>query len=170
MAIIRTYGDPILRKKSEEIKNINGVIKDLTEDMIKSLKAARGIGLAANQVGQDKRIFIVDRSHLDLTDEIVVAINPVIVDVSGKQTEEEGCLSIPGAFEHVSRPFKATIKALDLNGKEFSLEGKELLARVFIHELDHLNGILFVDHLSSIRRKLLSKTLKKIAENRERTY
>ena len=170
MAIIRIYGDPILRKKSEKIKNINGAVKDLTEDMIKSVKASKGIGLAANQVGQTKRIFIVDRSHLDLTDEIVVAINPVLVEVSGKQTGEEGCLSIPGAFECVSRPLKATIKALDLNGKEFVIEGEELLARVLLHELDHLDGILFVDHLSSIRRKLLSKTLKSIAEKRERIY
>lgn len=170
MAIIRTYGDPILRKRSQEIKNINGAVKELVEDMVESVKASKGIGLAANQVGQAKRIFVVDRSHLDLTDQIVVAVNPTIVEVSGKQTEEEGCLSIPGAFEYVTRPLKATIKALDLNGKEFVIEGRELLARVLIHELDHLDGILFVDHLSNIRRKLLSKTLKRIAEKRERTY
>ena len=168
MSIIRTYGDPILRKKSEKIKNIDGGIKDLIEDMIKSLKAYRGIGLAANQVGQAKRIFVVDRSHLDLSDEIIVAVNPEIVEVSGKQSEEEGCLSIPGTFEQVHRPLQATIKALDLNGKEFLIEGRELLARVFLHELDHLDGILFIDHLSNIRRKLLSKTLKSIADKRER--
>jgi peptide deformylase len=170
MAIIRTYGDPILRKKSEKIKNIDGGIKDLTEDMIKSVKAYRGMGLAANQVGQAKSVFVVDRSHLDLSDEIIVAINPVIVEVSGKQSQEEGCLSIPGTFEQVARPLQATIKALDLNGKEFVIEGRGLLARVLLHELDHLEGILFIDHLSNIRRKLLSKKLKSIAEKRERIY
>ncbi len=170
MAIIRTYGDPILRKKSEEVKNIDGEVKDLIEDMIKSVKVSKGIGLAANQVGQDKRIFVVDRSHLDLTEEIVVAINPVIVEVSEKQTGEEGCLSIPGTFEQVARPLKATVKALNLEGKEFVIEGKELLARVLIHEMDHLDGILFIDHLSHIRRKLLSKKLKEIADKRERIY
>ncbi|MGB2696540.1 MAG: peptide deformylase, partial [Candidatus Zixiibacteriota bacterium] len=97
-------------------------------------------------------------------------INPEIVEVSGKQSQEEGCLSIPGTFEQVARPLQATIKALDLNGKEFVIEGRELLARVLLHELDHLEGILFIDHLSNIRRKLLSKTLKSIADKRERIY
>jgi len=170
MAILRTYGDPILRKKSKEIRNIDGSIKDLVWDMIKSVRAFKGIGLAANQVGEDKRIFVVDRSNLDLTEKPLIAINPRIIEVSGEQTEEEGCLSIPGTFECVNRPSRTAIKALDLDGKEFVIEGKELLARVLVHEMDHLNGILFIDHLSSIKRKLLSKKLKTIAEKRDRTY
>lgn len=170
MAILRVYGDPILRKKSKEIKNIDGSIKDLATDMIQSLKFHGGIGLAANQVGQEKRIFVVDRSHLDLTDQTLVAINPKIVEVSGKQTEEEGCLSIPGTFEQVARSLKVTVKALDLDGKEFVVEGKDLFARVLVHEIDHLDGILFIDHLSSVRRKLLSKKLKRIAEKRGRSF
>lgn len=170
MAILRTYGDPILRKKSKEIKNIDGSIKDLVINMFKSVKFLGGIGLAANQVGEDKRIFVVDRSHLDLTEKPLIAINPKIVELSGEQTEEEGCLSIPGTFDYVTRPFKTTIKALDLDGKEFVIEGKELFARVLVHEIDHLDGILFIDHLSNIKRKLLSKKLKRLAEKRERTY
>lgn len=166
MAIIRTYGDSILRKKSKEIKNIDASIKDLARDMIESVKTFRGIGLAANQVGVDKRIFVVDRSNLDLTEKPLVAINPEIVEISGKQTEEEGCLSIPGTFDYVARPLKVTVKALDLDGKELLVEGRGLLARVLVHEIDHLNGVLFIDHLSSIRRKLLSAKLKKIAEKR----
>jgi len=166
MAIIRTYGDSILRKKSKEIKNIDASIKDLARDMIESVKTFRGIGLAANQVGVDKRIFVVDRSNLDLTEKPLIAINPQIVEISGKQTEEEGCLSIPGTFDYVARPLKVTIKALDLDGKELLVEGRGLLARVLVHEIDHLNGVLFIDHLSSIRRKLLSAKLKKIAEKR----
>lgn len=166
MAIIRTYGDPVLRKKSKEIKNIDASIKDLAMSMIKSVKAVGGIGLAANQVGQDKRIFVVDRSRLDLTQEPLIAINPEIVELSGDQTEEEGCLSIPGTFEYLSRPLKVAVKALDLNGKELVIEGTGLLGRVLVHEIDHLNGILFIDHLSSIKRKLLSKRLKKIAETK----
>jgi peptide deformylase len=121
-------------------------------------------------VGEDKRIFVVDRSNLDLTEKPLIAINPRIVELSGKQTEEEGCLSIPGTFEYVSRPLKTTIRALDLDGKEFVIEGKELLARVLVHEMDHLDGILFIDHLSGIKRKLLSKKLKTIAQKREQTY
>jgi peptide deformylase len=170
MAILRIYGDPVLRKRSKEIKNIDGTIKDLAMDMIKSVKTFQGIGLAANQVGEDKRIFVVDRSRLDLTEKILVVINPQIIEVSGKQTEEEGCLSIPGTFEHVARPLKVTVKALDLDGKEFVVEGKNLFARVLNHEIDHLDGILFIDHLSNIRRKLLSKKLKKIAEKKGRIY
>jgi peptide deformylase len=166
MAIIRTYGDTILRKKSKEIKNIDASIKDLARDMIESVKTFRGIGLAANQVGVDKRIFVVDRSNLDLTEKPLIAINPQIVEISGKQTEEEGCLSIPGTFDYVARPLKVTIKAHDLDGKELLVEGRGLLARVLVHEIDHLNGVLFIDHLSSIRRKLLSAKLKKIAEKR----
>jgi peptide deformylase len=167
MAIIRTYGDPILRKKSKEIKNIDGSIKDLAMSMIKSVRAVQGIGLAANQVGEDKRIFVVDRSNLDLTEDPLIAINPKILELSGTQTEQEGCLSIPGTFDYVTRPLKATVKALDLDGKEFVIEGRGLLARVLVHEIDHLNGILFVDHLSSIKRKLLSGRLKKIAETKK---
>lgn len=170
MAILRTYGDPILRKKSKEIKNMDGSVKDLARDMIQSIKVFGGIGLAANQIGEDKRIFVVDRSHLDLTDETLIAINPKIVQLSGKQTEEEGCLSIPGTFESIARPLKVTIKALDLDGKEFMIEGEGLLARVLVHEIDHLNGVLFIDHLSNIKRKLLSKKLKRIAEKRKQTY
>lgn len=166
MAIIRTYGDSILRKKSKEIKNIDASIKDLAMDMIESVKTFRGIGLAANQVGVDRRIFVVDRSNLDLTEKPLIAINPEIVEISGKQAEEEGCLSIPGTFDYVARPLKVTIKALDLDGKELLVQGRGLLARVLVHEIDHLNGVLFIDHLSSIRRKLLSAKLKKIAEKR----
>lgn len=166
MAIIRTYGDSILRKKSKEIKNIDASIKDLAMDMIESVKTFRGIGLAANQVGVDRRIFVVDRSNLDLTEKPLIAINPEIVEISGKQAEEEGCLSIPGTFDYVARPLKVTIKALDLDGKELLVQGSGLLARVLVHEIDHLNGVLFIDHLSSIRRKLLSAKLKKIAEKR----
>ena len=170
MTILRTYGDPILRTKSKEITNIDGSVKDLVLNMIKSVRSFKGIGLAANQVGEDKRIFVVDRSNLDLTEKPLVAINPRIVELSGEQTEEEGCLSIPGTFEYVTRPFKTTIQALDLDGKKFMIEGKDLFARVLVHEIDHLNGILFIDHLSSIKRKLLSKKLKTRAEERERIY
>ena len=167
MAIIRTYGDPILRKKSKDIENIDGSVSELAQDMIESLKAYGGIGLAANQVGVDKRIFVVDRSNLDLIDEPLIAINPKIVEISGKQTEEEGCLSIPETFDYVTRPIGVTVKALDLDGKELQIQGKGLLARVLAHEIDHLDGVLFIDHLSAIRRKLLSGKLKKIAEKQK---
>lgn len=160
---IRIYGDSVLRKRAKKITRVDEKIRKLASEMLGTLKEAGGIGLAANQVGQELRIFIVDRSLFQLEDSPLVVINPEIVDSRGEQMEEEGCLSVPGTYADVSRPLKLTVRGIDLDEKELVLEAKGILSRVLAHEIDHLNGVLFVDHLSSLKRKLLSKKLKKLS-------
>jgi peptide deformylase len=160
---IRIYGDSVLREKADEVSQVDDRIRRLASDMLDTLKNAGGIGLAANQVGQAVRIFVVDRSLFQADDSPLIVINPTIVDVHGDQREEEGCLSIPGTYADVNRPAKVTVRGIDLNEKELTVEAKGLLSRVLAHEIDHLNGVLFVDHLSSLKRKLLSKKLKKLS-------
>jgi peptide deformylase len=160
---IRIYGDPVLRKKAEDVTRVDEKIRKLVSDMLDTLKNAGGIGLAANQVGQALRIFVVDRSLFQVDDSPLIVINPTIVDVHGEQTEEEGCLSIPGTYADIKRPQELTVKGIDLDEKELMVEAKGILSRVLAHETDHLNGILFVDHLSSLKRRLLSKKLKKLS-------
>lgn len=163
---IRIYGDPVLRKKAEDVTRVDEKIRRLVFDMWDTLKNAGGIGLAANQVGEALRIFVVDRSLFQADDSPLIVINPTIVDIHGEQTEEEGCLSIPGTYADVTRPHELTVKGVDLDEKELTVEAKGILSRVLAHEIDHLNGILFVDHLSSLKRRLLSKKLKKLSARR----
>jgi peptide deformylase len=160
---IRIYGDSVLRKRAKEITRVDEKIRKLASEMLGTLKEAGGIGLAANQVGQELRIFIVDRSLFQLEDSPLVVANPEIVDSQGEQIEEEGCLSVPGTYADVSRPLKLTVRGMDLDEKEMVVEAKGILSRVLAHEIDHLNGVLFVDHLSSLKRRLLSKKLKKLS-------
>jgi peptide deformylase len=160
---IRIYGDPVLRKKAREVVCPDEKVRKLASRMLATLREAKGIGLAANQVGEEVRLFVVDRSLFQMEDSPLIVINPVIVESRGEQTEEEGCLSIPGTYADITRPLELTVKGMDLNGEEIFVEAKGLLSRVLAHEVDHLNGILFVDHLSSIRRKLLSNRLKKLS-------
>ena len=141
---IRTKGDEVLRKKCRNVDVINERILTLIEDMIDTMYDADGVGLAAPQVGILKRIFVID-----LYDDYGprVFINPEILEVGGSQIGEEGCLSVPGVSEEVERPNYVKVKALNEKGEEFILEAEELLARAICHENDHLNGVLFVDHL-----------------------
>jgi peptide deformylase len=160
---IRIYGDSVLRTRAKEITRVDEKIRKLASEMFNTLKEAGGIGLAANQVGQELRIFIVNRSLFQLEDSPLVVVNPEIVDSHGEQIEEEGCLSVPGTYADVSRPLKLTVRGIDLDEKEIVIEAKGILTRVLAHEIDHLNGVLFVDHLSSLKRRLLSKKLKKLS-------
>ncbi len=160
---IRIYGESVLRKRAQEITRVDDKIRKLAFEMLKTLKDAGGIGLAANQVGEEKRIFVVDRSVFQLEDSPLIVINPVIVDSHSEQTEEEGCLSVPGTYADVTRPLELTVKGIDLDEKEMVVEAKGILSRVLAHEIDHLNGTLFIDHLSSLKRRLLSKKLKKLS-------
>ncbi len=157
------YGDPVLREKTKGVDKVDQKTKDLVADMIATLKDARGLGLAAPQVGVAKRIFITDLTPLDLTESVRVFINPEIVEASGKVALEEGCLSFPGLFQNVSRPEKVTVCALGLDGQPFELTAEGMLARAILHEYDHLEGILFIDHLSSISRALIQGKLRKMA-------
>jgi len=168
MAILKLskYGDPVLRRRAEEITVIDEEIKKLASDMVETLKSIGGVGLAANQVGVSKRIFVIDRTHIDGEEEALIMINPELVESSGKQVIEEGCLSAPGIYEDVTRAFKVKVRGLNLEGNEIEIEGERLLSRALLHEIDHLNGVLFIDHLSTIKRKLLGKKLRKISEER----
>lgn len=156
------YGDPVLREKCEKIEKIDREVKDLVANLIATLKNAQGLGLAAPQLGETKRVFIVDLSAIDLTESVRVFINPEIVETSGEVVLEEGCLSFPGIFQKISRPEKVKIKATDHDGKEFMLEADGMLARAILHEYDHLDGKLFIDYFSSLSRTLIKGKLSKL--------
>ncbi|WP_129596350.1 peptide deformylase [Anaerophilus nitritogenes] len=133
-------GDTILRKKSRIVDKIDDRIKTLMDDMIETMYSADGVGLAAPQVGILKRIIIID-----IGEGLIELINPEIVEQKGSQIDTEGCLSVPGATGEVKRPMWVKVKGLNRNGQEVELEGKEFLARAFCHEIDHLEGTLFID-------------------------
>ena len=160
---IRTYGDPVLRKRAKEVARVDDKIRKLATEMLRTLKDAGGIGLAATQVGEELRIFVVDRSQFQLETSPLIVVNPVIVASSGEQIEEEGCLSLPGTYADVARPLEMTVKGMDLDENEMIIEAKGTLSRVLAHEIDHLDGVLFVDHLSSLKRRLLSKKLQQLS-------
>lgn len=140
---IRKIGDPVLNKRAKEITEVNDKIKELINDMLDTMYEAQGVGLAAPQVGILKRLIVIDISPEG--DNPIVLINPEIIETSGKQTGDEGCLSVPGKVGVVTRPNYAKVKAYNENMEEFIIEGTELLARAFCHEIDHLNGELYVD-------------------------
>jgi peptide deformylase len=138
--VIVKHPDPILREVSVPVKNITANIHKLLDDMAETMYAANGVGLAAPQVGINKRVIVVD-----MGDGIIEMINPEIISMEGEQIGPEGCLSIPGLTGEVKRAMKCKVRALDRHGNEFEMEGEGLLARAFQHEVDHLNGILFID-------------------------
>lgn len=160
------YGDPVLRKKCDEVRDINGKLKDIARDMFNIMKENSGIGLAASQVGIAKRFFAIDctdkesgvRSKLFL-------INPVITDKDGVQESDEGCLSIPGFYEKVQRSAKINVSYLNLDGKKLNLTADSFLAVILQHEIDHLDGILFIDHLSRLKRELFKKKWNKLVKS-----
>ncbi len=139
---IRVEGDPLLRKKSREIEEVNDRIKVLAQDMLETMEAAEGVGLAAPQIGILKRLIVIDIGQGPMA-----CVNPVIVDKSGEEIDEEGCLSVPGKSGKVLRPHKVIVEYEDLEGNEVGIEAEGLLARVFCHEIDHLDGILYIDKL-----------------------
>jgi peptide deformylase len=153
---VRKYPDPVLRKVAEKVTDISTELCRLSGDMIETMRAARGIGLAANQIGVSLRIISIEMG-LEKEPLPLILINPEIVEVASEEIAEEGCLSLPGFYETVKRARQISVKAITLEGKEFSMECEGLLARAFQHEIDHLNGILLVDHLSPIKRQLFRK-------------
>jgi len=146
---IRKYGDDVLRKKCREIDQIDDRLLTLIEDMKETMYDADGVGLAAPQVGVLKRLFVIDIGEGPL-----VFINPEIIETSGSQTDEEGCLSLPGETEEVMRPNYVRARALNEKGEEFEIEAEELLARAILHEYDHLNGTLFIDRIKKAPSKI----------------
>jgi peptide deformylase len=161
---LRFYGDPVLRRKAEPVREVTPEIRTLIEGMYEVMYGARGIGLAAPQVGVSQRVFILDVEDADGQHLKRAFINPVIREKSGSMVGEEGCLSIPGLYADVKRHARVVFEALDETGAPFRVEATGLLARALQHELDHLDGVLFIDRLSLIRRRLLESKLERIRE------
>ena len=156
------YPEPVLEKPGEPVTEFNDELAQLVEDMFESMYAAKGIGLAAPQIGLSKRLTVIDVSFQERSEDRIVLVNPEIIHREGKQYEEEGCLSLPEIREKVSRAAKVRVKAQDLKGKWFEIEGEELLARAFQHEIDHLDGILFFRRVSALKRDLILRKIRKM--------
>jgi peptide deformylase len=156
MLKLRFIGDPILRRETEPVKVFDQSLKDFTKSMIKTMHKEDGIGLAAPQIGYSKKVLVVDISGIHEDEKPRVFINPEIIHTSGEAIVEEGCLSIPEVREDVERPEKIKLKYSDENGDSFEEEYDEWMARVLQHEIDHLNGVLFVDLISPVKRILLT--------------
>ena len=158
---IRTVGDPVLNQVARKVEKIDQEIRDLAKDMIETMHEAPGVGLAAPQVNVSCRLITVDLSIGKNKQELIVLVNPEIVEKAGSIVAEEGCLSVPGISEKVSRPAKVKVKGLDLEGEEKVYEAEELLARAFCHEIDHLEGKLFIDRLSPLKKQMVKRKLRK---------
>ncbi len=162
------FGDPVLENRAEDIREFDTPeLHQLIADMFESMYVAKGVGLAAPQIGISKRIAVIDCSLGENEQEKIVLINPEILHVEGKQNGEEGCLSIPGFREDVRRPDRVTVRAQDVFGKAFEMTGEELLARAFVHETDHLNGRLYISYLSPLKRDLIKRKIRKMAKQGE---
>jgi len=155
------YGDPVLQKEGEEIKNIDGQLATFISNMFDTMYDAKGVGLAAPQVALSKKLFVMDVSAGKETKERIVCINPQIVDTKGTVVNEEGCLSFPGIYFEVERPEIVTVQAIDLDGKEFTFEVDGLAARCVLHEKDHIDGKVFIEYLSPLKRELIKKKIGK---------
>src|ERR671931_1918151 len=160
---ILKYGDSVLHERTSPIDSITPDVDRLIDDMVETMYAAPGVGLAAPQVGVSLRLFVIDISIGRDPAALMVMINPQFVEREGMQLEEEGCLSVPGFNATVVRPARAVIKALDREGREFRHEGTGLLARAFQHEMDHLDGTLFVDRLRGIKRDMIVRKIRKLS-------
>ncbi|MDQ2898265.1 MAG: peptide deformylase [Acidobacteriota bacterium] len=157
------WPEPILERESKDVAEFDTPeLHRLVEDMFESMYVAKGVGLAAPQIGVAKKITVIDCSGGEGDPQRIVLINPKVIYKEGKQTGEEGCLSIPGFREQVTRAKKATVRARDAKGEEFEMSGDDLLARAFLHEIDHLHGILFIAHVSALKRDLIKRRIKKL--------
>jgi peptide deformylase len=158
------FGDPVLEKPAEKVTVFDEELKKLVEDMFESMYAARGVGLAAPQIGISRRIAVVDVTFKEDANAKIVLVNPEIIQKQGRHSQSEGCLSIPDFRENVSRAQVVTIRAQDLNGDLFEKTGDDMLARAFQHETDHLNGKLYISHISAIKRDLIKRKIRKLVK------
>ncbi len=156
------FGDPVLEKKAADVTVFDEELQKLVDDMFESMYAAHGVGLAAPQIGISRRLAVIDTSFKEDPDAKVVLVNPEIIHTEGRHTQNEGCLSIPEFRESVTRPRKVTIRAQDLKGNFYEKTGEELLARAFLHETDHLNGRLYISHISALKRDLIRRKIRKM--------
>lgn len=164
---IFTYPDPVLRQKVEPVTCFDESLRQLAVDLAETMYAAPGAGLAANQIGVCKRVVVIDVSRGEDEKKHLVLVNPEIIEKEGCQVEEEGCLSVIDLTANVERFKKLLVRAQDLDGKAWEFPAEDFFARVIQHELDHLNGILFIDHLSPLKRTLYKKRLKKLLREKE---
>src|SRR5512140_644129 len=156
------YGDPVLEKKADPVTVFDAELRKLLDDMFESMYEAHGVGLAAPQIGISKRIAVIDVTFKEDPDAKLVLVNPEIIKVEGKQTQQEGCLSIPEFRENVTRPKRVTVRAQNAKGKRFEKTGEELLARAFMHETDHLHCKLYISHISALKRDLMKRKIRKL--------
>jgi len=159
---IRFYGDPVLLRQASPIEQITNQERQLIDDMLETMYSGNGIGLAAPQVGVLKRIIVADVNPVDAANKPTVLVNPTIISQEGEALWEEGCLSFPGVSGDVKRAAKIVVEGTDQLGKEVKIDADDLLARVIQHETEHLDGILFIDHFSRLRRNLIRNQLRKI--------
>jgi peptide deformylase len=158
-------GNPVLDQESGVVTDFDSAeLHKLIDDMFESMYAAKGVGLAAPQIGIPRKIAVIDISVGEKPEEKLVLVNPKILRVEGKQTGEEGCLSIPGFREQVTRAKRATVRAQDIKGEWFEMTGEDLLARAFQHEIDHLHGKLYIKHISALKRDLIKRKVRKLAK------
>ncbi len=158
---ILRYPHDILLTESEPVHEITPDLERLVQDMIETMHTAPGVGLAANQIGVTRQVAVVDLTAGEKPGQVMVLINPRVIENSGAYVEDEGCLSLPGFTERVARPDRCVVEAMDLQGKVRTLEGEGLLARAFNHEIDHLHGQLFIEHLSVLKRRLIKRKVQK---------
>jgi peptide deformylase len=158
------FGNPVLEKKAEIVTVFDDELKKLIEDMFESMYAARGVGLAAPQIGISRRIAVIDVTFKEDPKAKLVLLNPEIIRTEGRAKQSEGCLSIPDFREDVTRPRAVTVRAQDEHGKTFELTGEELLARALQHETDHLNGKLYISHISALKRDLIKRKIRKLVK------
>jgi len=161
------FGDPVLEKPAAAVTEFDDELRKLVDDMFESMYAAHGVGLAAPQIGISKRLAVIDVTFKEDPNAKIVLVNPEIIHTEGKQNSTEGCLSIPEFRENVTRPMKVTARAQDLEGKTIEVTGEELLARALLHETDHLNGRLFLTHMSALKRDLIKRKIRKMMKQGE---
>ena len=159
------YGDPVLREPTRPVTEIDEQLQKLIEDMVATMYAAPGVGLAANQVGISKRLAVIDLSVGKKPGGLHILINPELVETEGENTEEEGCLSIPDFTELVTRPERVKVRYTDRNGEQRTIEGQGLMARALCHEIGHLNGGLYIDHLRGFKKDRILKKIQKLAKS-----
>lgn len=160
---IKTYPDKILKEKAAPVTEFDNALQKLIDDMIETMYAASGVGLAANQVGEPKRVLVIDVSSKETAIPLIVLVNPEIVSIEGEMEQEEGCLSLPGYTTVVKRAEKVKVAGLDRKGAPVEIEGSGLLSRALQHEIDHLNGKLLIDRIGRIKRELFKRRRKKAA-------
>src|SRR5499427_4158434 len=158
------YGDSVLETPSSAVKVFDGDLEKLVADMFESMYTAHGVGLAAPQIGISKRLAVIDVTFKEDPEAKLVLVNPEVIHTEGRHNQNEGCLSVPDFREPVTRARKVTVRAQDVNGKWYEKTGEELLARAFLHEIDHLNGKLYISHLSALKRDLMKRKIRKLVK------